>query len=120
MKKQRTNEEELELFADLIDPFAEILTDEAVRDAFSHPKKNRITEAVKVAIKKHKQAVIEIFARIDEVPVEEYRITALSIPARLVALFNKPELKDLFLVQEQTKAAESSTPATENTEDGAN
>lgn len=115
---QRTNEEELDLFADLLEPVAEILGDKAVSDVFRTGGKP-IT-AIKYAVKNHKQAVVEILARIDGVPVEEYHVTALALPVKLLNFLNKPEVKSLFTLQGQMNAAASFTSATENTEDGAN
>lgn len=113
----RTNEEELDLFADLIEPFSEILADSAVSDVLKSGGK--IVTAVKYAIKNHKESIIQILARIDGVPVEEYHITALSIPIKLIGLFNKPEMKDLFTSQVLTSGAVASGSATGNIEDGA-
>lgn len=114
--KQRTNEEELDLFADLVEPVAEILSDAAVADVFRGGGKP--ATAVKYAIKNHKQAVIEILARIDDVPVDQYKITALALPVKLLALLNRPEVKDLFTSQGTNTDAGFSSPATVNTEDG--
>ena len=113
--RQRTNEEELDLFADLIEPASEILSDQAVITALQASKP---LIAVKWAIKKHKMAVIEMLAKIDDVPVEEYRVTALSLPIKLLALLNEPEMQELFTVQGQKSRGVASGTATENTEDG--
>ena len=115
---QRTNEEELELFADLLEPVAEILSDNAVAGVFRSGGKP-IT-AIKYAIKNHKGAVIEILARIDGIPVEEYKVSAITLPVKLLALLNRPEVIDLFTSAEQMSDAAPSGSATENTEDGAN
>lgn len=114
---QRTNEEELDLLADLLDPVGEIITDPAVRGVFESGGKP-IT-AIKYAIKNHKRAVIEIMARIDGVPFEEYRIDAIRLPLRLLALLNKPEVKEVFITQGMNDVAARSSSATESTEDGA-
>ena len=111
----RTNEEELELFADLIEPAAEILGDKAVSEAFSS---GTAVSGIKIAIKNHKQAVIEILARIDGVPVEEYKISAVALPIRLIKLLNRPEVKDLFTLPDQKSGAERSGSAGENIKDG--
>lgn len=115
---QRTNEEELELFADLIEPVAEILADNAVSGVFRSGGKP--VTAIKYAIKNHKSAVIEILARIEGVPVDEYRVSAITLPVKLLALLNKPEVKDLFTSAEQTSVAAHSGSAMEVTEDGVN
>ena len=113
----RTNEEELELFADLLEPVAEILTDNAVRSVIQSGGKP-IT-AIKWAIKNHKKATIEILARLDDVPVEEYKVSAITLPIKLLALVNKPEVQDLFSSAEQMSGAALSGSATEVTQDGA-
>lgn len=112
-----TNEEKLDLFADLIDPFAEILSDKEVQEVVFSGKPTLLI--VKVALKKHKTAVIQIMARIEGVPVEQYEIT-WDLPKKLVNLLNKPEIQDLFTLQGRQKGVGSSGSATENTKDGAN
>lgn len=114
--RERTNEEELDLFADLIEPFAEILQDGQVMGVLQNGGKP-IT-AVKWAIKNHKQTVVEILARIDDVPVEGYKVSAITLPIKLLNLFNRPEFKELFTGQGQQITAGSSGSATGNTEDG--
>ena len=114
---QRTNEEKLDLFADLLEPAAEIFSDPAIAEVFRSGGKT--VTAVKIAIKNHKAAVIEILARIDGIPVEEYKVNVVALPMRLIALINQPELKSLFSGQIQTAAA-SSGSATDSTKDGAN
>lgn len=115
---QRTNEEELDLFCDLIDPCSEILTDNAVVNELRGGG-NKM-QAIKYAIRNHKKAVIEILARIDGVPVEDYKVSAITIPVRLLSLLNKPEVQDLFSSADQMNAAAQSASATENTKDGVN
>lgn len=114
----RTNEEELELFADLLEPVAEILNDNAVRSVFQSGGKP-IT-AIKWAIKNHKKATIEILARIEGIPVEEYKVSAITLPIKLLALVNKPEVQDLFSSAGQMNDAAFSGSPMENIEDGAN
>ena len=115
---ERTNEEELDLFCDLLDPVSEILTDRAVVDNLRRGG-NKIP-AIKYAIKNHKAAVIQILARIDGVPVEDYKVSAITIPVRLLALVNLPEVQDLFSLAERKNAAAQSVSAMENTKDGVN
>jgi len=117
--KERTNEEELELFADLLEPAAEIFADPAVEDAFKSGR--TVASAVKVAIKNHKSAVIEILARIDGIPVAEYKVSALTLPIKLASLLGSvPEITSLFTMRGQKIDGASSGSATESTEDGAN
>lgn len=112
-----SNEDELELLADLIEPAAEILSDSAISGAF---KSGDILHAVKYALKNHKKAIIEIMARVDGIPVEEYKISAVTLPVKVIALFNKPEMKELFTVQEQMSGVGASGPAMESIGGGVN
>lgn len=110
-------EEALDLLADLLDPFAEIMTDKEVSEKY---RGNNRTGAVKAAIKGHKRAVIEILARLDKKDPDEYRVTVFTLPMKLLEIFNDPDLVNLFQSQGQTSEEASSGSATENTEaDGA-
>lgn len=113
----RSNEEALDLFADLIEPAAEILSDPKVQNAIQSGGKP--ATAVKWAIKNHKQAVIEILARVDGIPVDEYSVNVFTLPKKLVELMNLPEVQELFTGQALNVNA-SSGSATVNTEDGVN
>jgi len=111
----RTNEECLDLFADLIEPCAEILGDPEVRAAFETNK----LKAVKAAIKNHKKAVIEILALVDGADPATYKVGVLTLPLKVLELLNKPEVVDLFQSQAQMKTAAGSGSATANTRGGA-
>lgn len=112
--KTRSNEESLDLFADLLEPVAEILADAEVKEAFESKK----IRGVKVAIKKHKAEVIQILALVDGIPVEEYKVNVLTLPLKLLELLNKPEVAELFQSQGQMNFAATSGSATETMEDG--
>lgn len=115
----RTNEEQLELFADLLEPAAEIISDKEVAEILRG--KGKPVTAVKLAIKNHKSAVIELLAALDGKTPEAYSVPGpVALTAKLVAMLNDPELKDLFTLQPQKTGAGSSGAATESTEDGAN
>lgn len=113
---KKTSEDALDLFADILEPAAEILADDKVAEVIRTGGKP--IRAVKYAIKNHKKEVIEILARIDGKDPETYEVNALTLPARLIQLLNKPEIQDLFTLQDQIEDAASSGPATENTGDG--
>ena len=102
----------LELIADIIEPATEILADPAIKDAFSRSK----MAAIKVAIKNHKSAIKEIIARLDGKTPEECHFTALSLPIKLLSMFNDPELQQLFTLSGQTEGANACSSASENTE----
>lgn len=107
------NEKAIEALADIFDPIAEIASDDAVRSAAN--SNNRIL-MVKLMLKNHAKSIFEIMAISEGVPIEEYECNVLTLPAKLVELFNAPEFGFLFPSQGQTKEETSSGSATENTE----
>ena len=104
----------IDMVADLIEPVGEIMSDKAVADAYRN--KGNLS-AVKVAIKNHKKAVIEVLAILDGVPVEEYQPNIFSLPVKLLEILNDKELAQLFTLQGQMGDATSSVSASENTKD---
>lgn len=112
--KSRSNEESLDLFADLLEPVAEILADAEVKEAFELKR----IRGVKVAIKKHKAEVIQILALVDGIPVDEYKVNVFTLPLKLLELLNKPEVAELFQSQGRMNFAATSGSATETMEDG--
>ena len=104
----------MDMLADLIEPAGEIFGDKGVADAYRNGNK---LGAVKVAIKNHKKAVIEILAVLDGVPVEEYCPNLFSLPVKLLEILNDKDLLQLFTLQGQTGDATSSVSASENTKD---
>lgn len=116
----RTNEDKLELFADLMEPVAEIVTDEDCAKLWL--EKRRI-KAAATAIKKHKGKVIEVLARIEGVAPEAYEIDGMKMLLKLSAMINRPDVKQiadgLFTSQDQNGDGALSGAAMENTEDGA-
>lgn len=115
----RTNEEQLELFADLLEPAAEIIADDSIKDILSG--KGKPVTAVKMAIKNHKAAVVEILARLDGVEPSEYKVPGpAALTLKLLELLNNSDVTELFTTQGQKSAADASGSAMANTEDGAN
>lgn len=115
---ERTNEEQLELFADLLEPVAEILSDGKIAEMFQQGVP--MLQPIRYAIKNHKKSIIEILARFDGVDPAEYKVNLLTMPIKLLNLVNRPEVQELFSSQAQSTAAGSFGPATENIKDGAN
>lgn len=117
----RTNEDKLELFADLLEPVAEILSDPDVALAWRNEKTIR---AIKLTIKGHKREIIEVLALIEGAKPEEYEINGLTLLLKLIDLMNRPDVKQtvdgLFTLQDRIGGAEPSGPATLNTEGGGN
>lgn len=113
----RTNEENLDLFADLMEPLAEILTDEAVTSAFKGEGGKPI-KAVKAAIKEHHRAIIEILAALEGVDADSYVVPPpAALLMKIMNLINDPDVQSLFTLQGQTDIAASSGSATETTQE---
>lgn len=110
-------EKALDILADLIEPAAAIMADKEITNAVrSNLPKIKI---VKMAIKNHKPEVIEILAILDGENPKEYadKVTLFTLPAKLLEIFNDPELMSLFTLQGQRTADETTSgSATESTE----
>lgn len=107
------DEAALDLLAELIEPASEILADNAVRDAASARKTWR---AVALAIKNHKASVMKVLAALEGVPVEDFHCNVMTLPAKLVELFDDPDIAQLFTFAGQTEEQTASGSLTENTE----
>ena len=110
----RSNEENLELFADLLEPFSEIFADPELAKLYQENAKNVVI--AKTAIKNHKKSVIEILALIDGVSVDEYKIDPWGLFTKVVSFLNKPEVNELFTSQGRKNGGKFSGSATVNTE----
>lgn len=86
-------EEALDVLAEIIEPAAEIFTDENVKKALK--SESRI-KAAKIILKDHKKAILALMAALEETPVEEYKPTLLALPALILGVLNDPELQSLF------------------------
>ena len=106
-------EASLDILADLIEPAGEIMSDKEIGEVF---KKNRF-KAVALAIKNHKNAVMQIMAIMDGVPADEYKCNVLTLPVKILELLNDPALIQLFTYQGQTGDANSSGSVSENIEE---
>lgn len=102
----------LDLLAELIEPASEILADEEVRSSAESGKR---MHAVAVAIKNHKKAVMSVLAALDGVPLEEYHCNVLTLPVKLIELFDDPDIAQLFTFAGQTVEQAPSGLPTENT-----
>ena len=89
------------------------MTDKEIGEVF---KKNRF-RAIGLAIKNHKNAVMQIMATIDGVPVEEYKCNVFTLPVKILELLNDPDIVQLFTYQGQTGDANSSGSASANIEE---
>ena len=112
-------EEALDVLADIIEPLAMILSDEEIQK-LSKQKNVPTIKYIKPAIKNHKTELLTVLARLENMPVEEYKETVnlITLPKQLMDLVNDPEVQSLFRSQEQSllKSSASSVPVTEITE----
>ena len=109
------NEEALDLFADLMEPAAEILADPEVSGKIGTGVP--LGKIIKPAIKNHKAAVIEILARLHGQEPEDYKVNVLMLPIELTRFLNTPEAQDFLSSLAQSADEGASGSPTENTED---
>lgn len=109
------DDEALEVLADILEPVGDILSDEEI-ERMRNAKVNRI-KIISYAIKHHKKAVIEILARLDCTPVEEFHVNAVTLPIKLLTLINDPEVQSLFTSQGQNSGGTGFGSAMESTKE---
>ena len=93
-------ERALDVLADLIEPVAEILSDKEIVAILQSGKAP--AKAIKLALKNHKRAVLDMMAAIDGEDPETYQPSLFVLPKRLLDLLNDPEVQKLFSSQEMT------------------
>ena len=108
------NEEALDVLADILEPVSEIVSDKAVRDEFTN---EQYMKAAKQAIKNHKKAIIEILARLDNVPTSEYHCNVFSLPRKVFEILTDSDLLDFFKSSAKQTEQNVSADATETTEE---
>lgn len=91
--KEIKNEKALGMIADLIEPIGKIGSN---KELVQMLKEKKIKEAIPKVLKENPHEIIEILAILDETPVEEYECNILTLPARLIELFNDEEVLQLF------------------------
>lgn len=87
-------EEALDVLAEIIEPAAEIFTDENVKNALK--AENNKAKAAKIILKDHNKAVLTLMAALEGVPAEEYQPTLFALPSLILGVLNDPELNSLF------------------------
>lgn len=120
-------EEALDVLADIIEPMALVFADEEIQKLQKMQKEGKKIppiEYIKPALKNHKEEVLTILARIENIPVDEYRdsVNFLTLPLQILSVVNDPIVKSLFHSQSQTDITSlaSSGSAIANTEAGEN
>lgn len=109
------NEDALDLLADLLEPTAKIFSDKELAEVVRN-KGNKIT-ACKVALKNNKKSILEILARLENVPVDKYECNIATVISKLLEIINDEVLADFFTSQSQQMVETSSGKATANTEE---
>ena len=102
------NEEALDLLADILEPVSRIFADENLAQLY---KSGQIFKLVQSILKNHPKDIVEVLARMDGVPVEEYNGTIVTMTASLLTILNDEELKPFFQLQELTKTSSISAMA---------
>ena len=120
-------EEALDVLADIIEPLSLILASEGVQEVYAKQKAGNTVapaEFIKPALKYNKAEVLVILARIEGIPVEQYKqeVNFLTLPLQILSVINDPAIKSLFTSQSQTSSTStaSSGSAIVNTEAGKN
>lgn len=112
-------EQALDVLADMIEPASEIFGDEEIRKYMrgDGAEKRELGKAARLAIKNHKNAVIELLAALEQEKPEEYvkKISVLTLPVKFLEIISDKELLDFFRSQGQTTEETSFGSATENT-----
>lgn len=110
------DEEAIELWADLLDPFATILADAEIANAIRARKPALLI--AKDIIKKHKKEAEEILLRVDPTPINGLNII-IRLMSVVMELINDPTMQSFFeFAVAEKKEEKSSGSATENTEGG--
>ena len=107
----------IDALADLIEPASIIFTDEKVVKAMRSGDK---VKSVQVLLKSHPKEVIHMLAILEREDPATYNPSILTLPVKLLELFNDPDVQSVFLSQEQTEVKTSSSSAMANTEAGQN
>lgn len=82
-------EEALDVLAEILVPIVEIANDEEVREGM---EKN-VAKCVSIALKKHKEEVMDILRAIDG---KEPDVDLLTLPVILMEVFSEPAVQSLF------------------------
>lgn len=95
-------EKAIEVFADLLEPVGTILSDEEIAGLIRSEAPR--LEIVQKMLKKHAKSVVKMLAIIDDVPVEDYEVNFVTLPSKLIELFNDEAVTQVFQSQSQNEA----------------
>ncbi len=93
------NEDAVEVLADIIEPCSAIINDADVKKEFA---KDRM-KAISMALKKYKKEIVQILARLEDVPVEEFTCTPVTLVSKVLEVLNDKDLNDFLSSLAQTE-----------------
>ena len=113
LKKQKKNEEALEMLVDILEPAVEIFTDPDITDLWGQ-KDVKMTTLISTAVKKYKTNVIRILAATDGITYEEADYSMTDIINKVMEILNNPDLMVFFggLAPQVSVSASTSATAT--------
>jgi hypothetical protein len=112
--RQELNEKSLDIMADMLDPYFELMKDPEFTKLFM----TNVMEAIKYACKHHKKETIQIAAILSEKTEDEFVVNPFATPMVLLSAIGmySEAGQNLFISQVQNTEEASSGSAMENTE----
>ncbi len=112
--RQELNEKSLDIMADMLDPYFELMKDPEFTKLFM----TNVMEAIKYACKHHKKETIQIAAILSEQTEDEFVVNPFATPMVLLSAIGmySEAGQNLFISQVQNTEEASSGSAMENTE----
>lgn len=109
-------EEAMEVLADILESATVIMQDEEIVRGFR--KGGERIKIISTMLRKYKKEIIQILAAMERKPVDEFECNVMTLPAKLIEIFNDAELMGFFFSPAETDLSNGSGSATENTGDG--
>lgn len=110
-------EDAIVALAELIDPATEITSDEEIKSVYKQDGK-KLTDVVKLLLKKHPKAVIQIIAILNKEDPETFEPSILELPKMVLDIMQDEALMSVFHLQGLKLEGELFGSVTENTEIG--
>ena len=108
------NEDALDLLANIIEPAAEIMSDQKVVQIY---KEKPMLFMVAEILRHHKHSAIEIVAAMHGKKPDEYKFNVITLTNDVLEILNDPEIQQVFSSQSQMSDEKPSGSATESTVD---
>lgn len=93
-------EKAIEVFADLLEPIAEILKDNEIV-ALVQTENVKQIDVIKKILKGHSESVVQILAILEGEDPKTYQPNIIALPKKLIEIFNDEAFIDLFTSQSQ-------------------